>query len=770
MESLVEFNGAGILLEFLIKSTLILIFSLSLVFFFRKKSSSLKHFLLAFSLISLLLLPLFSTFSGGWKTRLLPARKNAPAIVFTAEPGTAADPLSAQSGLINLPDERELFFPAQSGAKAHQNGPGEGLGRRPDRKAQPFLLAVWAAGLILLAGRIFLGLHGAFRLTRQGKKLTGQTWLQLLLHLLKAVSIKRKIRLRCHRKVKVPMTWGFFRPVVIVPEESRNWTMEERSSALFHELSHIKRGDFLVKILARAGCALFWFNPLCWIVYRVMKKEQEKACDELVLKAGIKPSTYAQNLLAIRKNSRMCWNPPSAALGAVGRSQLNERLLAILKQQLKSKEVKMKTKILLSTLAAVSLIFVGLARPSATAVHNNKGLTNKTEIATSAPTATDEAAGLGNLESQKNTKAHKEDLTAPAQTEKTTATQEQKEKTEQKAEGKKKLTWTTKEGKTISFIISPDESEEAKLIQVSGEIEIYVRDDDGKKTIYLGLPGEILTLKKNDEGDWAIESGEIELIEGESAKVIKLDSALSLHKATAYSIKIDKDKTGKNYVVLTKPHLELKKNEKLNWHLALPNVKFLAAPHIEELESVKPVIFTTLRHLSPDSQEIDEQLEKIQEKLKQVREKKKIAEGEKEKLLEEIEAMLEELSETLKKKPEAKQIFISTTGVAEGEAEARTAVTGLVIDRGIVAVAVEGEGKFQILIKAPIDQDNRARYEEAVASIKEKIPEECTVESEIDEENGKITIKISGLPGGRETRISISELVKDLRDELSRIK
>ena len=93
----------------------------------------------------------------------------------------------------------------------------------------------------------------------------------------------------------------------------------------------------MIKILARLSCALYWFNPLSWFAYRWMKKEQEKACDELVLKAGVKPSTYAVNLLTIKKAGHLHWNPPSAVLGAVGKSQLNERLTAILKQQFKPK-------------------------------------------------------------------------------------------------------------------------------------------------------------------------------------------------------------------------------------------------------------------------------------------------------------------------------------------------------------------------------------------------------------------------------------------------
>ena len=67
-------------------------------------------------------------------------------------------------------------------------------------------------------------------------------------------------------------------------------------------------------LLSRLSRALFWFNPLSWLVFRMMKKEQEKACDELVLKAGIKPSTYAENLLSIRDSVPVHWSPPAAVL------------------------------------------------------------------------------------------------------------------------------------------------------------------------------------------------------------------------------------------------------------------------------------------------------------------------------------------------------------------------------------------------------------------------------------------------------------------------
>ena len=63
---------------------------------------------------------------------------------------------------------------------------------------------------------------------------------------------------------------------------------------LAHELAHIKRGDWLIQMVAEMARAGYWFNPLVWIACRRLRLESEQATDDVVLHAGIDGSAYAR--------------------------------------------------------------------------------------------------------------------------------------------------------------------------------------------------------------------------------------------------------------------------------------------------------------------------------------------------------------------------------------------------------------------------------------------------------------------------------------------
>lgn len=68
---------------------------------------------------------------------------------------------------------------------------------------------------------------------------------------------------------------------IVLPE--RDYTDEELTLILRHELVHIKRRDSGTKLFLAICTALSWFNPFVWLSRRCASEDFESGCDELVL-------------------------------------------------------------------------------------------------------------------------------------------------------------------------------------------------------------------------------------------------------------------------------------------------------------------------------------------------------------------------------------------------------------------------------------------------------------------------------------------------------
>ena len=102
----------------------------------------------------------------------------------------------------------------------------------------------------------------------------------------------------------MPMTWGWRRPVVLLPAGAEAWPEPRRRAVLLHELAHIARRDYPAQLAAEVVRALYWFNPLVWMAARKLRIESEHACDDRVLAAGARASDYAGDLLDIARSLR----------------------------------------------------------------------------------------------------------------------------------------------------------------------------------------------------------------------------------------------------------------------------------------------------------------------------------------------------------------------------------------------------------------------------------------------------------------------------------
>lgn len=59
------------------------------------------------------------------------------------------------------------------------------------------------------------------------------------------LGIRRRIEVVLNARRGMPMTWGWQRPKILLPEEAGDWDKERLDAVILHELTHIQRHDAL---------------------------------------------------------------------------------------------------------------------------------------------------------------------------------------------------------------------------------------------------------------------------------------------------------------------------------------------------------------------------------------------------------------------------------------------------------------------------------------------------------------------------------------------
>ena len=137
------------------------------------------------------------------------------------------------------------------------------------------------------------------------------------------------LRVRERAGLASPLSVGVFFPGVLLPVGAAEGPPEALRAVLLHELAHVRRRDALVQLAAQLLCAAYWWNPLAWWAAARLRIEREHACDDLVLGAGVRPSSYASLLLGMVRASGSA-RPLEAGLGMAGVGSTEARLRRIL--------------------------------------------------------------------------------------------------------------------------------------------------------------------------------------------------------------------------------------------------------------------------------------------------------------------------------------------------------------------------------------------------------------------------------------------------------
>lgn len=153
------------------------------------------------------------------------------------------------------------------------------------------------------------------------------TIIMLLYGLIKYIVLKKRVSvfsaykkgIRKCEEIDTPFVLGVIKPFIYLPF---NLSEKTEKYIIAHEKAHIKRLDYISKIIAFVVLSIHWFNPLVWVAFSLFCKDIEYACDEKVLKTldETEKKDYATALLECSiKGSRITACP--VAFGEIGVKQ-----------------------------------------------------------------------------------------------------------------------------------------------------------------------------------------------------------------------------------------------------------------------------------------------------------------------------------------------------------------------------------------------------------------------------------------------------------------
>ena len=293
-----------ILIDWAWRSSVILAAGLVVSVGLRQRSAALRHAVLAASIIgSLLVLPLRA---------VIP-----PVAVPWPTPRVADVPIDVR---VTLADQHDL------GPSATRVSQAPRLALSP--------VAVWAFGVGVSMALLLASLYRVRTLARRGLPPADSRWQDIAADVARSRCLTHRFELVQTSAPDMLATTGVRRHRVLLPARADRWPDSRIRIVLSHELAHIERRDWVIKIAGEIARAWLWFNPLIWLACRELAREAEHACDDIVLAGGVAARDYATDLVAVARLCRPAGRRAASTLSMANPSTLERRIAAMLNPEL----------------------------------------------------------------------------------------------------------------------------------------------------------------------------------------------------------------------------------------------------------------------------------------------------------------------------------------------------------------------------------------------------------------------------------------------------
>lgn len=202
----------------------------------------------------------------------------------------------------------------------------------PTKPSPKWVLWVWLAGTGGLLARIgFLRI----RLTRfchHCTDISSDPLAREIDRLARPIHFRRRVRLWQAKDLRVPVSWGVWRPKIVVPTAfTRQFRGEEQRVVLAHELAHLAAYDSAWQFITQLLCAVLWWHPCVWAMHRQLQAVSELVADDAARIVPNGPENLAACLVSLgrslRSQDRLGW---TGMAGTPIRSSLGRRVTRLL--------------------------------------------------------------------------------------------------------------------------------------------------------------------------------------------------------------------------------------------------------------------------------------------------------------------------------------------------------------------------------------------------------------------------------------------------------
>jgi beta-lactamase regulating signal transducer with metallopeptidase domain len=317
----------SVLIAIALKSLLIGGVTLGLLHLMRRRSAAERSWVAHIGLLALMIMAFAPLILPNWNVE-------APAVLGQAELTPIAKPAIIDADAApRVTIEASAVAIARSTASARDKVPVHSKQPHAQPITRPLdpiavATAAYAVPAALLLFVTFLALARLVALQARAEVLVDGHWLSALARAQRRMGFKHGTALLTSNELASPISWGLIRPVILLNSRAVEAT-DEAEAIISHELAHVARLDWIKLLLARVATALFWFNPLVWLLAREAHQLREEAADDTVLAADIAETDYAQLLVGVARHE--C---PGLLLGAHGvapsKSSLARRVARVL--------------------------------------------------------------------------------------------------------------------------------------------------------------------------------------------------------------------------------------------------------------------------------------------------------------------------------------------------------------------------------------------------------------------------------------------------------